>query len=139
MKSRTRQREATEYAKQTKCALNFASHPDFIEDYGIWHSTGRPTSYVNYNHLGYEVRLRFSQDDLEWRATCPYFNITTTFPNQPPQDIQQILNEWLTDHLAHIATENDRRRMNLPAVQSLAEQHGVSQVEALEIYKLRGE
>ncbi len=138
MRTRTRQAETTGRANRMKSALTLTSHPDFTGDYGIWHSTERPTSYVSYTHLGYEIRLRFSHDG-EWTATCPHFNILTTFPNQLPQNIQQILNAWLTDHLAHIATENDRWRMNLPAVQSLGVQHGVSQVEALEIYRLRGE
>ena len=139
MRTRTRQREGSERANRMKSGLNLASHPDFTEDYGIWHSTGRPASYVSYTHLGYEVRLRFSQETYEWTATCPHFDIQTSFPNQPPHTIQQILNDWLSDHLANIATENDRWRMKLPAVQSLVNQHQVSSIEALEIYKMRGE
>ncbi len=139
MKSRTRQREGTERANRMKCALNLASHPDFGRDYGEWTPGGNPAGYFTYCHLGYEIRLRFSQETCEWRATCPHFSIEINFPNQPSQDIQQLLNDWLSDHLAHIATENDRWRMGLPAVQTLASRHGVSQVEALEIYKLRGE
>ena len=134
MKSRTRQAEAASQANRMKGALNLASHPDFTGDYGIWHSTGRPTSYVSYTHLGYEVRLRFSSDG-EWTATCPHFGIETNFPNQTPENIQQILNDWLLAHIERPVSPDAHLRQCRRAVLELANRHRISPALALEMYE----
>lgn len=137
MRTKSRQAEAVGQANQMRAALNIASHPDFIDDYGIWHSTGRPTSYVSYTHLGYEVRLRFSSDG-EWVATCPHFDITTSFPNQIPENIQEILNDWLLAHIERPVSHDAHLRQCRPAVLELANRHSISPALALEIYEERG-
>lgn len=137
MKSRSRQAEAVGRANRTKGALNLASHPDFTGDYGIWEATGRPASYVSYTHLGYEVRLRFSQDDCEWRATCTHFNISITFPNQTPENIQEILNAWLLAHIERPVSPDAHLRQCQRAVLELANRHSISPALALEMYEER--
>lgn len=141
MKSRKRssqgKEKATARANRMKWALDLTSNPNFIEDYGIWHSTGNPASYVSYTHLGYEIRLRFSQD-AEWKATCPHFDIQTSFPNQTPDQIQNILNDWLMAHIECPVTPDARLRSNRTAVQDLAARHGIGLALGLEVYDERG-
>lgn len=138
MKSRTRQVEVTGQANRMRGALNLTSHPNFGRDYGEWTPSGNPAGYFTYSHLGYEVRLRFSQETHEWTAMCSHFDIQTSFPNQPPQDIQAILNTWLMDHIERPITPDARLRSNRPAVLELANRHGISPSLALEMYEEKG-
>lgn len=137
MKSKSSQAEATGRSNRIRTGLDLTSNPNFTGDYGIWHSTGNPTSYVSYTHLGYEIRLRFSYDG-EWTATCPHFDIQTSFPNQTPDQIQNILNDWLIAHIECPVTPDARLRSNRTAVQDLAARHGIGLALGLEVYDERG-
>jgi hypothetical protein len=97
-----------------------------------------PGHYI-YNHLGIEVKLRFSQETYEWTAKCPHLKIETSFPHQPPQDIQELLNDWLLTHHTERPTSPEARlRQSTPAVQKLANRHGIPVSVADELVLERG-
>lgn len=94
MKSKSRQGriEARNRKRNMHRTLDLAAYPGFD-----W----EPGHYI-YNHMGMEVRLRFSQKTFKWTAKAPYLKIETTFLHMPPQDIQWLLDKWLLDHEAQL-------------------------------------
>lgn len=138
MKSKSRQTEVTSRTNRMRGALNLASHPNFDRDYGPYGKNGTPAGFFVYNHLGYEVQLRFSQEPHEWTATCPHFGIQTSFPNQTPENIQEILNDWLLGHIERPVNHATHVRQLTPAVQELAQRHNIAVSLADEIILERG-
>ena len=140
MKSSSRQGrlERTEHANRLKGVLNLTKHPGFGQEYGPLVPGGNPADYITYTHLGYKIQLRFSQLSGEWKAVCPGLEIETTVPHQHPQDIQQILNDWLQDHLPPPVAPAVLRQARPSRVQELATKHGISVDIALELYAERG-
>lgn len=134
---RSSKAEATGRANRIRGGLGLTSNPNFIEDYGIWHSTGRTTSYVSYTFLGYEIQLRFVNDG-EWKAICHHFKIEITFPNQTPDQIQIILNDWLRPYIERATSPDAQLRQLTPAVQELAQRHNIPVTLADEITLERG-
>jgi hypothetical protein len=130
-------REAIARANRIKSTLNLAAHKDFGQEYGEWTPGGNPAGYFTYSHLGIEVRLRFSQDNIEWTATCPKLKIETTFPHQPPQDIQNLLNDWIMDHIDRGISFRTRLRRSTPAVQDFAKKYQLSIADADEMLRER--
>jgi hypothetical protein len=96
-----------------------------------------PGHYI-YNHLGIEVKLRFSQETYEWTAKAHKLGIEKSFPHQPPQDIQAKLNDWLLAHTERPTSPEAQLRQSTPAVQQLANRHGIPVGVADELMLERG-
>lgn len=137
-RSREGRREAVARANRMKADLNLALSPQFDQDYGPYGKSGNPAGFFTYTHLGYEIRLRFNQVSYEWLATCPHFDIEKTFPHQSPQDIQTLLNDWLLDHINPPTSPQALLRQSTPAVNDLAQRHGISVNVADEMLFERG-
>ena len=137
MKRSTRQASSTLRANRMKATLNLAASAAFNKGYGPFGLSGQPAGYYTYTHLGYEVRLRFNQENHEWAATCPYFGIETTFAHQPAPQIQALLNEWVLAHIEQTASFPARLRQIAPAVQSFASRHGITVTLADEMLQER--
>jgi hypothetical protein len=129
LQSRQGRIEAGNHKRHLRHTLDLSKHQGFG-----W----QPGHYI-YNHLGIEVKLRFSQDTYEWTAKAPHLGIEKSFPHQPPQDIQALLNDWLLAHTERRPTspEAQLRRASI-AVKEMARRHGISVHLADELMLERG-
>jgi hypothetical protein len=135
---RSARQEVNARNNRLRGVFNLATHPNFSREYGEWEPDGSPTGYFVYFHLGYEMRLRFSQVTCEWLAFCPHFNFKINFPDQAIDQIQQILNFWVTAHIERPQAPAARLRAGRPAVSDLAHRHKINRPLALEFYQERG-
>ncbi|MCP4083189.1 MAG: hypothetical protein GY743_23450 [Planctomycetaceae bacterium] len=83
-----------------------------------------PGAYI-YNHLGVEIKLRFNQEMWEWTAKAHHLGIEITFAHQPPQDIQALLNDWITENTAKPTSPSAKLRQATPAVKQMAQRHNI--------------
>jgi hypothetical protein len=131
MKNKARQEtiERANHKRRLRRTLDLSNHPGF----------GWEPGYYLYNHFGVEVRLRFSQETYEWTAKCPHLKIETSFPHQPPQDIQNLLNDWILDNTTYIggASFRTRLRRSTPAVRNFAKKYRLSLADADEMMQER--
>lgn len=113
-------------------------HPDFEYDPGeqsILNPTdNRPAATIYTGPLGYAVRMRF---DVAWVCKCEALGIECVVVNQPPEDVAQALNDWISGHIDRPIALAAQLRAATPAVLELAAKYDISLSLALEMVEER--
>ena len=135
-RSREGRREATARARRTRSAVDLTNDPNFDLQYGSEWDGGPPCDYYTLQYRGVKAHLRF---DYMWVVKVPSLAIETLFSNQVPDTLAKEIETWIDEHLPSPSTSiATKLRQSTPAVQDLAQRHGISLEIADEIMLERG-